>query len=195
MKFIGSEEVQERLGISRPTLYLWVRQGKLKPQRAGRSLRFDETQIERLLGQGPRVAVWVRGGGLEEARREVARQARGGARASFLLEYLGEPGANFVRGRVLPGGLVADDLLEALRRRDHVFLSHEESAWALHDVRTETSPSGEPYLAVELKRSDGPGEGDERDRRLQDFLRTMRAGLTERVDLWARDKLHERGPD
>ena len=195
MNFIGSEEVQERLGISRPTLYLWVRQGKLKPHRAGRSLRFDETQVERLLGQSPRVAVWVLGGRLEEARREVGRQARGGARASFLMEYLGEPGADFVRGRVLPGGLASGELLEALRRRDHVFLSHEESVWALHDVRTETSPSGEPYLAVELKRPDGPGEGDERDRRLQDFLRTMRAGLTGRVNPWTRDELHERGPN
>jgi len=31
MKLYSSEETQERLGISRPTLYLWVRQGKLKP--------------------------------------------------------------------------------------------------------------------------------------------------------------------
>src|SRR5436190_248129 len=129
MKFIGSEEVQEKLGISRPTLYLWVRQGKLKPQRAGRTLRFDETEIERLLGQRPRVAVWLRGGRLEEARREVGRQARGGARPTLQMEYLGEPGADFVRGRVMPGGVDADALIEAMKRRDHVFLSHEESVW------------------------------------------------------------------
>jgi excisionase family DNA binding protein len=195
MKYLGSEEVQERLGISRPTLYLWVRQGKLRPQRAGRSLRFDETQIERLLGQSPRVAVWAQRGRLEEARREVRRQARGTARPSFLMEYLGEPGADFVRGRVLPGGLDFDALLEAMKRRDHVFLDHEESVWALHDVRAETSPAGETYLAVELKRSEGPGEGDERNRRLREFLRTMRAGLTGRVNLWTRDELHERGSD
>lgn len=195
MKFIGSEEAQEKLGISRPTLYLWVRQGKLKPQRAGRSLRFDETEVERLLGQSPRVAVWVRGGRLEEARREVGRQARGGARPTFQMEYLGEPGADYVRGRVLPGGPDSDALIEAMKRRDHVFLSHEESVWALHDVRAETSPAGEPYVAVELKRSNGPGEGDERDRRLRDFLRAMRSGLTGRVNPWTRDELHERGPD
>src|SRR5579862_165157 len=108
MRLVGSEEAQERLGISRPTLYLWVRQGKLKPQRAGRSLRFEETQVERLLGQSPRVEVWVRGGRLEEARRGAGRQARAGARPTFQREYLGEPGADFVGGRVLPGGVDSD---------------------------------------------------------------------------------------
>ena len=195
MKFIGSEEVQEKLGISRPTLYLWVRQGKLKPHRAGRLLRFDEAAIERLLGQGPRVAVWVRGGMLEEARRDVARQVRGTARPTFLMEYLGEPRADFVRGRVMSGGPAFDALIESMKHRDHVFLSHEESEWVLHDVRAETSPAGEPYVAVELKRSVGPGEGDERDRRLQDFLQTMRSGLFGKVNPWTRDELHERSPD
>jgi len=193
MKFIGSEEVQERLGISRPTLYLWVRQGKLKPQRAGRALRFDETQVERLLGQGPRVAVWVRGGGLEEARRDVGRERRGGVRPAFLLEYLGEPTAEFVRGRVASEGFGLDELIDAKKRRLHVFLSHEESVWGVHDARSETSPAGEPYLVVELTRWNGPGEGDERERRLRGFLRTMRAGLTGRVDTWSRGELHGRG--
>ena len=45
MKLLSSEEAQETLGISRPTLYLWVRQGKLTPQRAGRGLRFEEDQV------------------------------------------------------------------------------------------------------------------------------------------------------
>jgi excisionase family DNA binding protein len=195
MRLVGSEEAQERLGISRPTLYLWVRQGKLKPQRAGRTLRFDEGEIDRLLGQHPRVAVWVRGGRLEEARREVRRQARSGARPSFLMEYLGEPKADFVRGRVVSEVPMLDVLIDSQRRRDHVFLSHEESVWRVHDVRTETSPAGEPYVAVDLTRSDGPGEGDERDRRLREFLRTMRAGLTGRVDPWTRGEVHGRGPD
>jgi excisionase family DNA binding protein len=195
MKWIGSEEAQEKLGISRPTLYLWVRQGKLKPQRTGRALRFEETEIERLLGQGPRVAVWVRGGRLEEARRDVGRQARSGARSTFLMEYLGEPTADFARGRVLEGGPSLESLVESMKRREHVFLSHEESVWGLHDVRSETSPGGDSYIAVELTRREGPGEGDERNRRLGDFVRTMRAGLTGRVRNWTRDELHERGPD
>ena len=57
MRLLSSEEAQEKLGISRPTLYLWVKQGKLHPRRAGRSLRFDEAEVRGLLGQGPRVSV------------------------------------------------------------------------------------------------------------------------------------------
>src|SRR5258708_807567 len=112
MKWLGSEEAQERLGISRPTLYLWVRQGKLKPQRTGRAFRFDASALERLLGVGPRVGVWVRGGRLEEARRDVAREVRSGARPTFSMEYVGEPAAAFVRGRVLPGGPALESLIE-----------------------------------------------------------------------------------
>jgi len=207
MRLLGSEEAQERLGISRPTLYLWVRQGKLKPQKVGRSLRFEEGELERFLGQGPQVATWIRGGRLEEARREVGRWARTKVRPAFLFEQLGVLSADFARGRVrssgdgseleppAPGGRLFDSLVESMKRRDHVFLSHEESVWVLHDVQAETSPGGEPYIAVELSRRMGPGEGDERGRRLGDFIRTMRAGLTGRVKSWTRNELHERGPD
>src|SRR6188474_1094907 len=82
MRLLSSDEAQEKLGISRPTLYLWVRQGKLKPQRAGRGLRFEEDEVMRLLGRGPHVAVWIRGGRIEEARREVGRWVRANARTS-----------------------------------------------------------------------------------------------------------------
>ncbi len=200
MVLLSSEEAQEQLGISRPTLYLWVRQGKLHPRRAGRSLRFDEAEVMALLGRGPRVSAWVRGGRIEEARREVGRRVRSNERPSFQLEYLAPPSAAFARGRVVsegerpaPGGALFDSLLESMKRRDHVFLSHEQSVWGVHDVRAETSPAGESYIAVELARRDGPGEGDDRDRRLRDFLRTMRAGLTGRVNPWTKDGMHERG--
>jgi excisionase family DNA binding protein len=205
MKLFSSDEAQEQLGISRPTLYLWVRQGKLHPRRAGRSLRFDEAEVMALLGRGPRVSVWVRGGRIEEARREVGRGVRSNLRPSFQLEYLTTPTAAFARGRVVsggdgsdvqrpaPGGALFDSLLESMKRRDHVFLSHEQSVWGVHDVRAETSPAGESYIAVELARRDGPGEGDDRDRRLRDFLRTMRAGLTGRVHPWTKDGVNERG--
>jgi excisionase family DNA binding protein len=206
MKLLSSEEAQEKLGISRPTLYLWVRQGKLKPQRAGRGLRFEEDEVMRLLGRGPHVAVWVRGGRIEEARREVGRWVRTNARPTFFLEYLGPPKADFVRARVVsdgdgseirvpaPGGAVFDALLESMRRRNYAFISHEESVWLIHDVRAEMSPGGGSYIAVELVRPDGPGEGGERDRRLRDFIGTMRTGIyTGRVKPWTRDEVHERG--
>ena len=32
MVLLTSDEAQEELGISRPTLYLWVKQGKLHPR-------------------------------------------------------------------------------------------------------------------------------------------------------------------
>lgn len=206
MKLLSSGEAQERLGISRPTLYLWVKQGKLSPQRAGRGLRFEEDEVERLMGRGTQVAAWIRRGRLSDARREVARSVRTNGRPTLLLEYLGEPKSDFVRARVAadglgggirtpaPGGTLFDELLESKKRFDYVFLSHEESIWLIHDVRTETSPAGGSYIAVELTRPAGPGEGDERDRRLKEFVGTMRAGIyTGRVKPWTRDDLNERG--
>jgi excisionase family DNA binding protein len=206
MKLLNSEEAQEKLGISRPTLYLWVRQGKLKPQRAGRGLRFEEDDVMRLLGRGPQVAAWVRRGRIEEAKREVGRWVRSNVPPAFLLEYLTPPAQDFVRARVLsggdgaelrspvPGGALFESLLESMKRREYVFLSHEESVWLIHDVRSETSPAGGSYIAMELLRPKGPGEGDDRDRRLQEFIGTMRSGVyTGKVKPWTRDELHDRG--
>lgn len=205
MKTLSSDEVQEKLGISRPTLYLWVRQGKLKPQRAGRALRFSEDEILRLLGQGPHVAAWVRGGRLEEAKREVRRWVRSGIRPTILLEYLSAPAREFARARVVssgdggrvqqpaPGGVLFDALLESKKKRDYLFLSHEESVWWIHDVQAETSAGGESYIAVDLVRPDGPGEGDERDRRLKSFVALLRNGIySGKLKPWTRDDLHER---
>ena len=207
MKFMSSEEVQDQLGISRPTLYLWVRQGKLLPQRAGRALRFDETQVLRLLGRGPQVPAWIRGGRVEEAKLEVRRWVRSNVRPTILLEYLSDPGPSFARAKVrssgegsalptpAPGGVLFDSLLESLKRRDWVFLSHEESLWVLHDVQAETGPGGDPYIAVELVRPQGPGEGDGRDQRLHEFAETLRRGLYRGpVKPWSRGELYERGP-
>jgi excisionase family DNA binding protein len=208
MKLLNSEEAQEKLGISRPTLYLWVRQGKLKPQRAGRGLRFEEDDVMRLLGRGPHVSCWVRGGRIEEARREVGRWIRSNDRPSFLLEYLAPPAADFVRARVMssgdgseirmpaPGGSVFDGLLDSMKRREHVFISHEQSVWRIHDVRSETSAAGGSYIALDLVRPAGPGEGGEEDLRLREFVGAMRAGIyTGKVKPWTRDDVNDRGPD
>lgn len=207
MKLLSSEETQEKLGISRPTLYLWVRQGKLRPQRAGRGLRFEEDDVMRLLGRGPHVAGWVRGGRLEEARREVGRWVRTNARPTFLLEYLAPPTADFVRARVAssgdgseirhpaPGGTVFDGLLDSMKRRQFVFISHEQSVWRIHDVRAETGPAGDSYIALDLVRPTGPGEGSEEERRLREFVGGMRSGIyTGKVKPWTRDDVNERGP-
>src|SRR5262249_22080849 len=104
MRLLSSDEAQEKLGISRPTLYLWVRQGKLKPQRAGRGLRFVEDEVRGLLGRGPQVAAWIRGARIEEARRDVRRSVRGHERPTLVLEYQTPPGADFLRVRVVSAG-------------------------------------------------------------------------------------------
>ncbi|MBI3858501.1 MAG: helix-turn-helix domain-containing protein [Planctomycetes bacterium] len=204
---MSSTEAQEELGISRPTLYLWVRQGKLKPQRAGRGLRFQEDEVMRLLGRGPRVSAWVRRGRIEEAKRDVKRWARTGERPTVLLEYLTAPTPDRVRARVVaegdgtevrvpaPGGVLFDALLESMKRREYVFISHEESVWLIHDVRAETSPAGGAYIAMELERPGGPGEGGERDRSLKEFVGALRSGLyTGPVKPWKREELNGRGP-
>jgi excisionase family DNA binding protein len=206
MRLLSSEEAQEKLGISRPTLYLWVRQGKLKPQRAGRGLRFVEDEVLGLLGQGPQIAAWIRRTRIEEARRDVRRSVRAHARPTLVLEYQSPPSPDFLRVRVVsagdaglkgppaPGGALFESLLDSMTRRDYVFISHENSVWEIHDVRAETSPAGDPYIAMELRRPSGPGEGDDRGRRLRDFVAAMRSGIyTGRVTAWRRDDLHERG--
>ena len=53
IKLLDSGQVQDTLRISRSTLYLWVRQGKLKPKRAGRALLFSEEEILGLLEPKP----------------------------------------------------------------------------------------------------------------------------------------------
>jgi excisionase family DNA binding protein len=37
------------LGVSRPTLYRWIRDGRLPAYRAGRQLRFDRGELERFI--------------------------------------------------------------------------------------------------------------------------------------------------
>jgi excisionase family DNA binding protein len=205
MKSLSSEEAQDLLRISRPTLYLWVRQGKLKPRRAGRGLMFDESEVMGLLGRRPHVAVWISRGELEEAKRIVRTWTRMGVRPSYLLEYLEVPSADFIRARVVsagagsevrhsaPGGVEFDGLLESLGRKDLVFVSHEESVWRFHDVRSETSPAGDPYIVVELERHRGPGEGDERGRRIAETIGRMERGIGPgRVEKFSRGELYER---
>src|SRR5438094_6009450 len=104
MKLLSSEEAQEKLGISRPTLYLWVRKGKLTPQRVGRGLRFEEDQILGILGKGPQIAAWIRRSRIEDARREVRRSVRSRERPTLILEYQAAPKPDFIRARVVSAG-------------------------------------------------------------------------------------------
>lgn len=157
----------------------------------------------KLLGRGPRVPVWILGGGLEAAKARVRQLSRSGAAPHFLVEYLDAPGKEFIRSRVIavgdgteiqvpaPGGPAFERLLEALKRGEYAFLGQEESVWNLADVRPETGPSGIPYIALELTRVKS---GNGRDSRLREIVERMRAGVAAGVlEPYRREDLHDRG--
>jgi len=205
MKHLTAEDVQERLGIRRPTLYAWVRQGKLHPVRAGRGLLFEEDDIMRLLGRGTSVALWIAGGTLEEAKSRVRRASRSAAKPSYRVEYLESPTPEFIRAKLLsaggaavesphPGGAAFNDLLEAQKKGAFAFISHEESVWQVDDVRAETSPSGEPYLALDLVRMKAGDAGPVRNARLLEIVERMRAGAAKgALQPYRREDLYGRG--
>jgi excisionase family DNA binding protein len=207
MKLLKSEDVQGRLGISRSTLYLWVREAKLHPVRAGRALLFNEDEIMELLGRGTILAIWMAPGVTPEARNLVRQWIRTGARPHVLVQYLNPPTRDFIRCRVIgtgsgqaiehpaPGGMIFDSLVEAKRTGKVMFLGSEESGWGIHDVRPETSPSGEPYIALELvPAKDGEGASSEREDRLRGILDRMKKGVIEgKVESFQREDLHARG--
>ncbi len=42
---ITPNEIAERLGVERQTIYLWVRQGRIPYYRLGRLIKFDENEV------------------------------------------------------------------------------------------------------------------------------------------------------
>ncbi len=52
MEYVTPEEVAERLKVSRPTVYQWVRQGKLESARFGRTVRITRDSYERFIEEG-----------------------------------------------------------------------------------------------------------------------------------------------
>jgi excisionase family DNA binding protein len=54
--FITTTEAAERLGITRQTLSLYLRQGKLRAVKLGKEWRIPRHEFERLLAGGPEVA-------------------------------------------------------------------------------------------------------------------------------------------
>lgn len=205
MKHLTAEQVQDRLGIRRPTLYSWVRQGKLHPVRAGRGLLFEEDEVLKLLGYGTTVSVWMGGGGAEAAKRRVREEIRRGARAYLRLQYLSAPTPDFVRGRIIstgggepveepgPGGLVFDALVDAKKTGKYLFLGSDESVWRIHDVRPEVSPSGEAYIALELAPVRAEEARSQRETRVREILQRMEQGLiVGRLAAYKREDLYGR---
>lgn len=203
VRMLSSADVQDLLGISRPTLYLWVRLGKLTPIRAGRSLLFEEDKIMILLGRRPSVAVWIASSVIEEARQQARRWS--GSDPHFWMEYLDPPTVSFIRARVTrsgsgdpvstsPSAPLFSSLKEAKRSGSCLILGRsEESIWMVHQVREEVSPKGESYLAVELT----PAEDEvaSRERRLDSVIEEMKSGLIRGTAIpYRREDLHERRP-
>lgn len=77
--WMSGNEVQRLLGISKPTYYRWVKEGKLRGTRAGRDWRFPRSAVEGLLCSGEsagelRCALEILAGALEHlgmSRKEV----------------------------------------------------------------------------------------------------------------------------
>jgi excisionase family DNA binding protein len=205
MKLLTSKDVQELLGISRPTLYSWVRMGKLHAVRAGRNLLFHEDEIRRLLGFSPSVGFWIVSGPLDGAKELARGWLRRGVRPFGRLEYLSDPGRDEINGRVAsageeaiqhpaPGGATFDSLVRAKTDADYVFLGSEESAWLISDVRPERSPSGEPYIALYLRRVARESGQAQMDRRKEEAVAFIREGFDVRIPPFTREELHERNP-
>ena len=62
MEYVTPEEVAEALKVSRPTVYQWVRQGKLESARFGRTVRITRESYDRFVREGHekgKAAGWV----------------------------------------------------------------------------------------------------------------------------------------
>lgn len=203
---LTSEQVQELLGISRSTLYHWVRTGNLVPVRKGRALLFREDDLMRALGRQPSTAVWVCTAPLAEARRQAAEWVRSGLGANVFvwIEYLETPRPDFIRAKVVysgdhqpvtaqPGGMTFQALLRAQQEGAFLFLGHEDSVWRLHDFRIERGLR-EPYVALELARVVVGSDDAMRQRQIEELLDSMRQSPIREVPPYRREDLYARRP-
>ncbi len=158
-----SEEVQQFLRISRSTLYLWIREKKLYPRKAGRAWLFLADEVFRFVGLKPSVPLWFGEGDLEISKEKARHFIRGGGKPDFYIQYISDSARGFIRAKVLwsgshekvsfpaPGGIAFDSFSKAKSSNNTVFLGSDSSVWRVRDVRPETSPSGESYIALDLE--------------------------------------------
>lgn len=91
-RLLRSGLAAKRLGISRMTVWRWIRSGKLRAVRVGREYRIPESEIERLLGLRPemgRAAIYARVSSLDQ-RSDLDRQVE------YLREYSASKGYQVV---------------------------------------------------------------------------------------------------
>lgn len=79
-ELLDADEVLEMLDVSRPTLYRWMREGRIKGHKAGRQWRFELADIQRFLrGQDPRSELPVDIDPLIDTLTKLVEQAGGEA--------------------------------------------------------------------------------------------------------------------
>lgn len=188
MRYITTDAATEILGIARPTLYLWVRQGKLHPRRVGRSFRFSEDEVRDIVGGSPSMKVWLVQERTLQAAKATARDRIGrGIAASFAGREIPAPAGTRLRiigwdpdkpiATMSPGHPAYRRLMEAVRNREFAFLGSEESVHQVRDARIEESAAGEAYLAVTVHRVTAEEDPQARAAFLQAALARLEAGV------------------
>ncbi len=62
MKLISADELAQRLGVPPVTVYSWAKRGKIPHYKLGRSVRFDQVEIEAWLLERYKPAKLAAGG-------------------------------------------------------------------------------------------------------------------------------------
>ncbi len=199
MRLLSSDEVLQVLGIKKPTLYAWVRRGKLQPYKVGRLLKFDEDEVRAMIRRGATYA-WVFDGPLATAV-ELARGRVGNGPADYRLEYLEPPKAMSARVRIQVRHPRSDDWIDIFSPNGTYFAPLERlksgggylflgtlDPWRIADLRVEEGPEGERFLAAFVERALGPEPGPS-----SEALRRLEEGIFPGpVPKWTRDELHDR---
>lgn len=83
------DQAAEFLGTSRPTLYRWLRDGKLKALKVGRQWRFEQSELDRFLrGEAPRIDLPANLTPFIDALRSRSRTALADSREPLEAQYL-----------------------------------------------------------------------------------------------------------
>lgn len=199
LELLTPADVMKILRISQPTLYLWLRQGKLKAIRiGGGQLRFLEEEIMKVIGK-ELVPMWIaEGKSIEEARMKAHTAIIGGIQAFAKVEYLSDPTRDIVRVRVAapsdakPYGLSWNALADAKRAGSYVFLGAACSIWKVDDLRAEEFPGVGTTIVIYLKRISDT-ENDKR-KKVEEAIKVMKEGnISGKIEKYNREDLHERG--
>ncbi|MEW6025745.1 MAG: helix-turn-helix domain-containing protein [Planctomycetota bacterium] len=161
-EYLTSEEVMSLLNIARPTLYLWVKLGKLTPiKMEGKLLRFSRLEIERLLPPNKTgVYAWVStSNDKAKAIAEIQNHLNGQPEYKFI--YLDESRPDRFKARILikdtksgkwidpgtaPGGMTLRGVTDLHKKGGYIFLGTQEP-WQIESIRIENDGCSN-YIAI-----------------------------------------------